>query len=85
MQAESFSRRLQTPNYIKTLAITTYPTYIQTRILIMTPSLKSRAQGAIWGTCVGDALGGPVQFADFGSFEEVKDLLPIYPFNMPVG
>lgn len=51
----------------------------------MTPSLKSRAQGAIWGACVGDALGGPVQFADFGSFEEVKDLLPVYPFNMPSG
>ena len=36
-------------------------------------SMKSRALGAIWGTCVGDALGGPVQFNDPGTFKLIKD------------
>ncbi|KAJ5972103.1 ADP-ribosylation/Crystallin J1 [Penicillium vulpinum] len=51
----------------------------------MTPSLKSRVQGAIWGVCVGDALGGPVQFKDPGTFQPVKYLRYVAPFDQPAG
>ncbi|KAJ5376038.1 hypothetical protein N7509_012924 [Penicillium cosmopolitanum] len=48
-------------------------------------SLKSRALGAIWGTCVADALGGPVQFKEKGSFKLISDLEYVYPFDQPAG
>ncbi|KAJ5219579.1 hypothetical protein N7468_008783 [Penicillium chermesinum] len=51
----------------------------------MGPTLNSRAQGAIWGTCVGDALGGPVQFSDYGTFTPITDLEPVRPFKKPAG
>lgn len=51
----------------------------------MPMSMKSRALGAIWGTCVGDALGGPVQFNDPGTFKLIKDLEHVYPFDEPAG
>ncbi|OOQ83542.1 ADP-ribosylglycohydrolase family protein [Penicillium brasilianum] len=51
----------------------------------MALSTHSRALGAIWGTCVGDALGGPVQFSDPGTFEPIKELEFVKPFNQPSG
>ncbi|CAI7568503.1 unnamed protein product [Penicillium glandicola] len=51
----------------------------------MAQSLKSRAQGAIWGVCVADALGGPVQFRDPGTFEPVTGLRFVAPFKQPAG
>jgi ADP-ribosylglycohydrolase len=51
----------------------------------MALSLKSRALGAIWGTCVADALGGPVQFKEKGSFKLITDLEYVYPFDQPAG
>ncbi|CAG8030700.1 unnamed protein product [Penicillium salamii] len=51
----------------------------------MSLSLKSRAQGAIWGVCVADALGGPVQFKDAGTFEPITDLTYVAPFKQPAG
>ncbi|KAJ5152628.1 uncharacterized protein N7482_009106 [Penicillium canariense] len=38
------------------------------------PTVESRALGAIWGTCVADALGGPVQFSPPGTFEPITEL-----------
>ncbi|KAJ5378140.1 uncharacterized protein N7496_005549 [Penicillium cataractarum] len=51
----------------------------------MAPSTRSRALGAIWGTCVGDALGGPVQFSDPGTFEPIRELEFVKPFKQPSG
>ncbi|OGM45558.1 ADP-ribosylglycohydrolase [Aspergillus bombycis] len=51
----------------------------------MPPSLTSRTLGSIWGVCVGDALGGPVQFMDPGSFEPITGLEYVKPFNQPAG
>ena len=51
----------------------------------MAPSAKSRALGTIWGACVGDALGGPVQFAEKGSFKPVTGLRYVEPFHKPAG
>lgn len=48
-------------------------------------SLKSRALGAIWGTCVADALGGPAQFQEPGTFHPIKELEFVKPFNQPAG
>jgi hypothetical protein len=51
----------------------------------MSLSLKSRAQGAIWGVCVADALGGPVQFQDPGTFEPIRGLNFVAPYEQPAG
>lgn len=51
----------------------------------MSLSLYSRARGAIWGTCVGDALGGPVQGKKPGTFNRITDLQYIEPFKKPAG
>ncbi|KAE8371305.1 ADP-ribosylation/Crystallin J1 [Aspergillus bertholletiae] len=51
----------------------------------MSPSLTSRSLGAIWGVCVGDALGGPVQFMDPGSFKPITGLEFVQPFQQPAG
>jgi ADP-ribosylglycohydrolase len=51
----------------------------------MAPSARSRALGAIWGTCIGDALGGPVQFQAPGTFKTIKELEFVKPFNQPSG
>ncbi|KAJ5169626.1 ADP-ribosylation/Crystallin J1 [Penicillium coprophilum] len=51
----------------------------------MSLSLKSRAKGAIWGVCVADALGGPVQFRDAGTFEPITTLRYVAPFDQPAG
>ncbi|EKV07424.1 ADP-ribosylglycohydrolase family protein [Penicillium digitatum] len=51
----------------------------------MSPSLQSRAKGAIWGVCVADALGGPVQFRDAGTFEPITCLRFVAPFKQPAG
>ena len=51
----------------------------------MSLSLISRVQGAIWGVCVADALGGPVQFKDPGTFEPIKDLRFVAPYQQPAG
>ncbi|KAJ5110500.1 hypothetical protein N7532_001035 [Penicillium argentinense] len=51
----------------------------------MAVSLKSRCLGAIWGTCVADALGGPVQFQEPGTFEQIKELEFVSPFRKPAG
>ncbi|CAG8906457.1 unnamed protein product [Penicillium egyptiacum] len=51
----------------------------------MSPSLKSRAQAAIWGVCVADALGGPVQFKDPGTFEPITCLRFVEPYKQPAG
>lgn len=51
----------------------------------MGPSTHSRALGSIYGTCVGDALGGPVQFNDPGTFEPIRELEFVKPFNQPSG
>ncbi|KAJ5691829.1 hypothetical protein N7462_001252 [Penicillium macrosclerotiorum] len=47
--------------------------------------IQSRARGAIWGTCVADALGGPVQFKPPGTFEPITDLRFVEPFQKPAG
>ena len=51
----------------------------------MGPSTHSRALGAIWGTCVGDALGGPIQFQAPGTFQPIRELEFVKPFNEPSG
>lgn len=45
----------------------------------------SRARGAIWGACVGDALGGPVQREKPGTFSPIFELRYIKPFNKAAG
>lgn len=47
--------------------------------------LNSRALGAIWGSCVGDALGGPIQFMHVGEFKPVTGLRYVQPFQQPAG
>jgi len=47
--------------------------------------MRSRALGTIWGNCVADALGGPVQFRDRGTFPLITDLEFVKPFNQPAG
>lgn len=49
------------------------------------PSTHSRALGAIWGTCVGDALGGPIQFRNPGTFQPITELEFVKPFKQPSG
>ncbi|KAG2417549.1 hypothetical protein HFD88_008768 [Aspergillus terreus] len=51
----------------------------------MTPSIRSRARGSIWGVCVADALGGPVQFKDPHTFEPITGLRFVQPFHQPAG
>ncbi|KAJ5779555.1 ADP-ribosylglycohydrolase family protein [Penicillium paradoxum] len=51
----------------------------------MSLSPESRAKGAIWGVCVADALGGPVQFMDAGTFEPITGLRFVEPFHQPAG
>lgn len=59
--------------------------HITPDIIIMAPSARSRALGAIWGTCIGDALGGPIQFQKPGTFDQIKELEFVKPFNQPSG
>ncbi|KAJ5727029.1 ADP-ribosylation/Crystallin J1, partial [Penicillium malachiteum] len=47
--------------------------------------VESRAKGAIWGTCVVDALGGSCQFMQRGTFPHVKTMLYIPKFRKPAG
>ncbi|KAH8705623.1 ADP-ribosylglycohydrolase family protein [Talaromyces proteolyticus] len=49
------------------------------------PTLSSRALGTINGACVGDALGGPVQFMRPGSFAPITGLEYVKPFRQPAG
>ncbi|KAE8387690.1 ADP-ribosylation/Crystallin J1 [Aspergillus alliaceus] len=51
----------------------------------MPPSLTSRSLGTIWGVCVADALGGPVQFQKPGTFTPITGLRPVKPFAQPAG
>jgi ADP-ribosylglycohydrolase len=51
----------------------------------MSPSLSSRALGSIWGVCVGDALGGPVQFMNPNTFKPITGLRFVFPFQEPAG
>ncbi|KAJ6048688.1 uncharacterized protein N7446_011371 [Penicillium canescens] len=51
----------------------------------MAVSLKSRTEGAIWGVCIADALGGPVQFKDPNTFEPITGLRYVAPFKQPAG
>ncbi|KAF3402067.1 ADP-ribosyl-[dinitrogen reductase] glycohydrolase [Penicillium rolfsii] len=51
----------------------------------MALSPHSRALGAIWGICVGDALGGPIQFKQPTTFKPIKDLEFVKPFGQPSG
>lgn len=48
-------------------------------------SLKSRILGAIWGNCVADALGGPVQFKEPGTFSPIENMEFVKPFEQPAG
>ncbi|RMJ26054.1 ADP-ribosylglycohydrolase [Aspergillus sp. HF37] len=48
-------------------------------------STKARALGSIWGVCVGDALGGPVQSMPAGGFERITGLRAVKPFQIPAG
>lgn len=50
-----------------------------------TVSLQSRVLGSIWGNCVADALGGPVQFMKKGSFAPITDMEFVRPFQQPAG
>lgn len=50
-----------------------------------TVPLKSRVLGSIWGNCVADALGGPVQFMKKGSFAPITDMEFVRPFHQPAG
>ena len=49
------------------------------------PTLASRAKGAIWGVCIADALGGPVQFKKPGTFTPIAGLCHVSPFDEPAG
>ncbi|PGH27714.1 hypothetical protein AJ80_00501 [Polytolypa hystricis UAMH7299] len=49
------------------------------------PSTKSRALGTIWGACVGDALGGPIQFMKKGRFKLLTGMEYVKPFRKPAG
>lgn len=51
----------------------------------MAITTKSRALGAIWGTCVADALGGPVQFKEPSTFPRITDLAYIANRKKPAG
>jgi hypothetical protein len=42
--------------------------------LKMSEDVIGSAQAAIWGVCVADALGGPVQFKDPGTFKPITCL-----------
>ncbi|KAF9888230.1 hypothetical protein FE257_009225 [Aspergillus nanangensis] len=46
---------------------------------------RSRALGSIWGVCVGDALGGPVQFSEPNTFTPITTLRFVQPFHKPAG
>jgi ADP-ribosylglycohydrolase len=46
---------------------------------------SSRIRGAVVGVCVADALGGPVQFQQRGTFPPVEDLRRIEHFDKPAG
>ncbi|KAJ5633399.1 ADP-ribosylation/Crystallin J1 [Penicillium lividum] len=48
-------------------------------------TVKSRILGSIWGNCVADALGGPVQFLEPGTFSPITDLEFVKPFHQPAG
>ncbi|KAK6528260.1 hypothetical protein TWF281_009507 [Arthrobotrys megalospora] len=48
-------------------------------------SLESRIKGAIFGTAVADALGGPVEFSRRGSFPKVTDYQANLNFRLPPG
>jgi hypothetical protein len=62
--------------------ITSLPFYL---FDMMSLSLKSRAQGGVWGVCVADALGGPVQFKDPGTFKPITGLRFVGPYEQPAG
>jgi len=47
--------------------------------------LIDRAQGALLGLAIGDALGAPVEFKPRGSFPPVTDLRGGGPFNLEAG
>ncbi|KAJ6023711.1 ADP-ribosylation/Crystallin J1 [Penicillium herquei] len=51
----------------------------------MNVRIESRAKGAIWGTCVIDALGGSCQFMDRGTFPLVREMMYINKFRKPAG
>lgn len=53
--------------------------------IVQMASAKSRALGCIWGNCIGDALGGPVQFKPKGQFAPVTGLRFVEPFGQPAG
>ena len=48
-------------------------------------TLASRIHGSIYGVLTCDALGGPVQFQNRGSYEPVKFLKPLKHFGRPAG
>ncbi|KAI9717050.1 MAG: hypothetical protein M1812_004985 [Candelaria pacifica] len=49
------------------------------------PNIKSRVRGSILGVAVVDALGGPVEFMNRGSFDKVESFIPNEHFNLPPG
>ncbi|KAL4895110.1 ADP-ribosylation/Crystallin J1 [Aspergillus ambiguus] len=51
----------------------------------MVPSVRSRVRGSIWGVCVADALGGPVQFKEPHTLVPVTGLRFVEPFKQPAG
>jgi ADP-ribosylglycohydrolase len=49
------------------------------------PTIQSRIKGSIYGVAVVDALGGPVEFHERGTFEEVTEFRFNENFRVPAG
>ena len=54
-------------------------------IAIPSKSLKDGLRGCFYGTAVGDALGGPLQFRERDEFPTLTEMAPITDFRMPAG
>lgn len=48
-------------------------------------TVADRIKGGVVGVCVADALGGPVQFKERGTFKQVTGFKYITQFDMPGG
>jgi ADP-ribosylglycohydrolase len=49
------------------------------------PTIQSRIKGSIYGVAVVDALGGPVEFHERGTFDEVTEFRHNDTFDVPPG
>lgn len=48
-------------------------------------NIKNRMLGSLFGLVVGDAFCAPAEFSPLGKYNNVKEYLPNYNFNLPAG